>query len=116
VDQCPAPAMYPPAAITSSSLLIATPSATAAHDSTSHLKLSVKRTSPFYLLETEDLFTHESQPGRTLGEWVGGVFEIDSSDWSNGLRYHNFDTKPDTEFKVSTLCGMRWPVGWIERQ
>ena len=23
-----------------------------------------------------------------------------SSDWSNGIRYHIFDTRPDTEFKV----------------
>jgi hypothetical protein len=26
--------------------------------------------------------------------------EMDSSDWSNGIRYHTFDTKPDTEFKM----------------
>jgi len=30
---------------------------------------------------------------------VGGIFALDGSDWPNGLRYHNFDTKPDTEFK-----------------
>jgi len=24
---------------------------------------------------------------------------MDGSDWSNGLRYHNIDTRPDTEFK-----------------
>ena len=23
---------------------------------------------------------------------------MDSSDWSNGIRYHIFDTRPDTEF------------------
>jgi len=24
---------------------------------------------------------------------------MDSSDWSSGIRYHTFDTRPDTEFK-----------------
>jgi hypothetical protein len=28
---------------------------------------------------------------------------LDGSDWSNALRYHNFDTRPDTEFKVVGL-------------
>jgi len=27
--------------------------------------------------------------------------EMGSSDWSNGIRYHTFDTKSDTEFKVA---------------
>jgi len=63
-------------------------------------KLSEKGTSPFYLIENEDLFTQESHPGRTFGESVGGIFEMDSSDWSNGIRYHIFDTRPDTEFKT----------------
>ena len=26
---------------------------------------------------------------------------MDSSDWLNGIRYHTFDTIPDTEFKVT---------------
>jgi len=26
---------------------------------------------------------------------------MDSSDWSNGIRYHIIDTRPDTEFKLS---------------
>jgi len=25
--------------------------------------------------------------------------EMDSSDWSNGIRYHTFDTRPDAELK-----------------
>ena len=25
---------------------------------------------------------------------------MDSSDWSNGIRYHMLDTRPDTEFKL----------------
>jgi len=25
---------------------------------------------------------------------------MDCSDWSNGIRYHNFGTRPDTEFKL----------------
>ena len=36
-----------------------------------------------------------------FGESVGVIFEMDSSDWSNGIRYHIFDTRPDTEFKVA---------------
>jgi len=27
---------------------------------------------------------------------------MDSSDWSNGIRYHIFDTSPDTEFKMAS--------------
>ena len=54
-----------------------------------------------YLLEIEGLFTHGSRPGRTFGESVGGILEMDSSDWSNGIRYHIFDTRPDTEVKLS---------------
>ena len=52
-----------------------------------------------YLLETEGLFTQGKRPGRTAGERVGGIFEMDRSDWSNGIRYHTFDTRPDAEFK-----------------
>jgi hypothetical protein len=64
------------------------------------LKLSVGRTSPSYLLEIEGLLTQGSRPGRTFGESMSENFELDSSGWSNGIRYHIFDTRPDTEFKV----------------
>ena len=40
-----------------------------------------------------------SRPGRTVGESVGGILKMDSSDLSNGIRYHIIDTRPDTEFK-----------------
>ena len=53
-------------------------------------KLSVGRTStatcPDYLLEIEGLLTEGWRPGRTSGEWVGGMFEMHSSDWSSGIR------------------------------
>jgi hypothetical protein len=52
------------------------------------------------LLETEGLLSQPSRRSRTVGEPVGGILEMDSSDWSNGIRYHIFDTRPDTEFKV----------------
>ena len=61
-------------------------------------KLSVGMTSHAEVLEIEGLFTQGSRPGRTFGESVGGMFEMDSSDWLNGIRYHIFDTRPDTEF------------------
>jgi hypothetical protein len=48
--------------------------------------------------EIEGLFTQGSRPSRASGETVGGIIEMDSSDWSNGIRYHIFDTRPDTEF------------------
>jgi len=57
-------------------------------------------TSPCDLLETEGLFTHGLRPGRTVGESVGGIFEMDSSDWLNRIRCHTFDTRPDTELKL----------------
>jgi len=59
---------------------------------------SVRLTCHAYLLEIEGLFTQGLRPGRTVGESVGGILEIDSSDWSNGIRYHIIDTRPDTEF------------------
>ena len=52
------------------------------------------------LLEIEGLFAQGSQPGRTVGESVGGILEMASPDWSNGIRYHITDTRPDTEFKI----------------
>ena len=61
-------------------------------------KLSVGVTYHAYLLDIEGLFTQGSRPGRTVGESVGGILEMDSSDWSNGIRHHIFDTRPDTEF------------------
>jgi hypothetical protein len=61
-------------------------------------KLSVGVPWNAYLLETESLFTPGSRPGRTVGEPVGGIFYMDCSDWSSGIRYHIFDTRPDTEF------------------
>jgi len=65
-------------------------------------KLSVGVTHPAYLLETKDLFTHGSRCSRTVGEPSSGFLEMDSSDWywSNGIRYHIFDTRPDTEFRM----------------
>jgi hypothetical protein len=64
------------------------------------LKLSVGVTNHPYLLEIEGLFTQAWRPGRTVGESVGGICEMDSSDWSNGIRYHTFDTRPVTEFQA----------------
>jgi hypothetical protein len=41
----------------------------------------------------------DGEPAGTFGESVGGYFEMDSSDWSNGIRYHIFVTRSDTESK-----------------
>ena len=62
------------------------------------VKRSVGGTCPSYLLEIDGLLTQGWRPGRTFGESVGGILEMDSSDWSNGIRHHVFDTRPDTEF------------------
>ena len=72
--------------------------------STLQLKLSVGVTCHPYHLEIEGLFTQGWRPGWTVGESVGGIFEVESSDWSNGIRYHTFDTRPDTEFNPSAFC------------
>ena len=75
-----------------------------ANDLTSILNLSVGETGLPEILDIEGLFTHGSRPGRTFGESVDGVhdgiLEMDSSNWSNGIRYHIFCTRPDTEFKA----------------
>jgi len=68
------------------------------------LKLSVGVTRYADLLGIEGLLTQGSRPGRALGESVCGSFEMDSSDWSNGIRYHVFATRSDTEFKVLAEC------------
>ena len=62
------------------------------------LKLSVGVTSHPHLLEIEGLLTQGSRPGPTSGESVGGMFEMDSSDWSSGIQYHTFVTRSDIEF------------------
>ena len=67
-----------------------------------YLKLSVSMISRAYLLETECLFTQGSRPVQIFGESVGGILEMDSYDWSRGIRYHIFYTRPDTEFETST--------------
>jgi hypothetical protein len=68
-------------------------------------KLSVGVTSHPYVLESEGLFTQGWLPGRTVGKSVGGILEMDSSDWSNRIRYHTVDTRPDTEFNAALLRG-----------
>ena len=65
------------------------------------VNLSIGGTSSSHLLAIEGLFTQGSGPGRTVGESVGGIMKMDSSDSSNGIRYHIFDTRPDAEFNVS---------------
>jgi hypothetical protein len=51
----------------------------------------------------EGLLTQESRPGRISAGRRGRIFDLDCSDWSNGLRHHNFDTRSDTEFKVISI-------------
>jgi len=74
-------------------------------------------TSHAYLLEIEGLITRGSRPGRASGESVGGIFEMDSSDWTNGLRYHTFDTSdtipsiPDPTLRLRRGCAIRHPPG-----
>ena len=69
----------------------------------SRLKLSVGVSGNPYLLEIDGLFTQGWRPGRTVGDSVGGIFEADSSDWSNGIRYHIFGTRPDTETTIKII-------------
>jgi len=64
------------------------------------VKFSVGVTCHAEILEIEGLFTQGSRPGQTVGESVDGILAMDSSDWSNGIRYHIFDTRPDSDFKT----------------
>jgi hypothetical protein len=63
------------------------------------IKLSVGVTCHPDLLETEGIFAEGWRPSRSVGESVGGILEMDCSDWSNGIWYPTIDTRPDTEFK-----------------
>ena len=69
------------------------------------ITLSVGATCRPDLLETDGLFTQGSRPSRTFGESIGVIFEMDSYDWhwywSNAFRYHIFNSRPDTEFKLA---------------
>jgi hypothetical protein len=69
------------------------------------IALSVGGTSPSDILCIEGLFTQGLQPGWTVGESVGGIFEMDSADWSYEIRHHVFDTRSDTEFKGKPPAG-----------
>jgi hypothetical protein len=51
------------------------------------VKLSVGPTCHPNPPEIKGLFTQGWRPGRTVSEWAGGNFEMDSSDWSTGIRY-----------------------------
>jgi len=86
----------------------------------SSVKLSVGGTSPSDILEIEGLFTQGLQPGQIDNESVDGTFEMDSADWrwSNGVRYHVFDTRSDTEFNlccVNDAAALRVDQTWNER-
>jgi len=61
--------------------------------------ISVNLTSQIYLLGTGGLFTEGWRPVRAVSGSVGGTFEMDASDWSKGIQYQIFDTRPDAEFK-----------------
>jgi len=69
-----------------------------------HLKLSVGVARLAMILGSPSLLTQGSRPGRTFGESVGGILEMDSSDSSNEIRYHIFDTRLDTEFNRQLFC------------
>jgi hypothetical protein len=42
-------------------------------------------------------------------ESVGGIFETDSYDWSNGIRYRIFDTRHNTELNSGCDRGNHAP-------
>jgi hypothetical protein len=56
------------------------------------LTLSVRGT--LYLLVIEGIFTQGWRPGRAVGESVGGILEMDISDWSerDSIPYLRYQT------------------------
>jgi hypothetical protein len=82
------------------------------HMSTFRLKLSVGGICPPDLLEIEGLLTQGSRRHRTVCESVGGTFETGSSDWSNRIRHHSFDTRPDLSLTCDPSCWIRWVGLW----
>jgi hypothetical protein len=91
--------------------------------SDTEFKLSVGGTRSSDLLETEGLASSVSEGRvplissklmvyllriatrsdcRYVGLWD---FRLDSADWSNGIRYHAFGTRSDTESKVAVIKG-----------
>ena len=68
----------------------------------------------FISLKMQDLLTQESRPGQISAGRRGRISDLDSSDWSNGLRYHNFNTSPDTEFnRVTQVSSARAALSFI---
>jgi hypothetical protein len=67
-----------------------------------YLKLSVEDPSVPDLLELEGLLTLGSPRGRTVGEPVGGIFQMDNLYWLDRIRYHILNTRPGTEFEHSS--------------
>jgi len=63
------------------------------------LKRSVSMTSHAYLLVIEGLCTQGWRPGWTVGESVGGIPKVDSSDRSNGL--DDMSSIPDPTLSLS---------------
>jgi len=68
-------------------------------------------TCPSDLLEIEGLSTQGSRRGRTFDESVGRDFIMDSTDLSNGNRYHKFDTTSDTDINLSIFEVVSWYEG-----
>ena len=56
----------------------------------------------------------DRDPVEQLASRSVGLFEMHSSEWSNGIRYQIFDTRPDIEFKKPfCFAVMYWSGRWF---
>ena len=46
------------------------------------------------------VYLQGSRCDQSVGESIGGISEMGSDHWSNGVRYQIFDTRPDNLFKI----------------
>jgi hypothetical protein len=79
---------------------VAPPPAHIHGDALSTFKLSVGRACPVHLLDIEGLLTEGWRAGRTFGDAVGGILEMDNSD---GSRFGTIPSIPDPTLSLRTV-------------
>jgi len=80
---------------------------TSTHFNSVQLSVRVSMTSYAYLVQIEGLFNQESQTWSDFWRIGRRDSALDGSDWSTGLRHHNFDTKLITEFNVHVAVQLK---------
>jgi len=82
--------------------------------SLTHILVPWVENRPTRIINRQGFLTQGSRLGRTVGGSVGEMYEtyeMYCSDWSNGIQYQVFDTRPHTEYKGCRVT--LWPRGCL---